>query len=347
MPGSFLYKSSQEGFGSGGPARVWCVTGDWCGYVCVGCVWFCTLFVDYCTTRFALQPLYFEPKPTLEGWLHLGMYQSTILVIFATHLTAAFSDPGLVPKDDSNGLHQAAYDMVLAQIQDTRPNEVRVLKRLYCKKCRVPKPRGAHHCSTCQRCIHRLDHHCPWVNNCVGERNVKAFCLFLAWVTLGTTYSMVMFLLRGWQVFTQSRSGRLAATPMHQRQDQLLRVILCVVAFIACLFFCVFVLFMAYDQYEAATTGQPGIDALQSQPMSADLPKPLRQGLRDHVCHEPCGWRWFCPTAPPLPAKLPPSPPGVLMQPLQEAAADAPQAGVAAADAQAAAPPQDGSKKHD
>jgi len=30
-----------------------------------------------------------------------------------------------------------------------------------CKKCNCYKPLVAHHCSTCGRCIRKLDHHCP------------------------------------------------------------------------------------------------------------------------------------------------------------------------------------------
>ena len=35
----------------------------------------------------------------------------------------------------------------------------------FCKKCNKPRPLRAHHCSTCDRCIMKMDHHCPWVFN--------------------------------------------------------------------------------------------------------------------------------------------------------------------------------------
>ncbi|EFW99734.1 dhhc zinc finger membrane protein [Grosmannia clavigera kw1407] len=54
----------------------------------------------------------------------------------------------------------------------------------FCKKCQARKPDRAHHCSTCRRCVLKMDHHCPWLATCVGLHNAKAFVLFLVYTTL-------------------------------------------------------------------------------------------------------------------------------------------------------------------
>lgn len=59
----------------------------------------------------------------------------------------------------------------------------------FCKKCQARKPDRAHHCSTCRRCVLKMDHHCPWLATCVGLRNHKAFLLFLIYVSLFSLWS--------------------------------------------------------------------------------------------------------------------------------------------------------------
>ncbi|KAJ5257027.1 hypothetical protein N7478_013131 [Penicillium angulare] len=69
----------------------------------------------------------------------------------------------------------------------------------FCKKCQCPKPDRAHHCSTCKRCVLKMDHHCPWLATCVGLYNYKAFLLFLIYTSL---FCWVCFAVAGtwtWQ----------------------------------------------------------------------------------------------------------------------------------------------------
>ncbi|CAG8521096.1 7725_t:CDS:2 [Paraglomus brasilianum] len=69
-----------------------------------------------------------------------------------------------------------------------------------CKKCHLPKPERAHHCSVCKRCVLRFDHHCPWIANCVGHYNHRYFLLFMTYLTIACAY----FATLGWQPFLQS-----------------------------------------------------------------------------------------------------------------------------------------------
>lgn len=64
-----------------------------------------------------------------------------------------------------------------------------------CRRCEVPRPPRAHHCSTCGTCAHDLDHHCIFLHNCVGYANRRSFVLFLLWTVLGCAYPVVMLVL--------------------------------------------------------------------------------------------------------------------------------------------------------
>lgn len=48
-----------------------------------------------------------------------------------------------------------------------------------CSKCNVWKPDRCHHCSSCGRCVLKMDHHCPWFGECIGYGNLRWFIQFL------------------------------------------------------------------------------------------------------------------------------------------------------------------------
>jgi len=63
-----------------------------------------------------------------------------------------------------------------------------------CKKCKVCRMPGAHHCSSCGGCVYQMDHHCPWLNNCVGQFNQKYFIQFLIYNVLSIICSGIISL---------------------------------------------------------------------------------------------------------------------------------------------------------
>ena len=107
-----------------------------------------------------------------------------------SYTVAVFTDPGspLSPPSSkqSSGhayshlpTHELARNSDITSLTVKSTGETR-----FCKKCQTRKPDRAHHCSTCGRCVLKMDHHCPWLATCVGLRNYKAFLLFCSYVTL-------------------------------------------------------------------------------------------------------------------------------------------------------------------
>lgn len=62
----------------------------------------------------------------------------------------------------------------------------------FCRTCNCWKPDRCHHCSSCDKCILKMDHHCPWFAECVGFKNQKFFIQFLLYTT---GYAIIELLL--------------------------------------------------------------------------------------------------------------------------------------------------------
>lgn len=121
----------------------------------------------------------------------LSLLGVTMYIMLNTSYTiAVFTDPGS-PSETPNRASKGGKYSVLPT---TEPSfDMRNLNTItvsstggarFCKKCQVPKPDRTHHCSTCKRCVLKMDHHCPWLSTCLGLHNYKAFVLFLIYTTL-------------------------------------------------------------------------------------------------------------------------------------------------------------------
>lgn len=125
---------------------------------------------------------------TKSRWI--GLPSSIVGVLLytmlnASYTTAVFTDPGspLAPHKRSNGRGQYSHlpTTEVPEYQSYTVNSQGGAR--YCKKCQCPKPDRTHHCSSCKRCVLKMDHHCPWLATCVGLRNYKAFLLFLIYTS--------------------------------------------------------------------------------------------------------------------------------------------------------------------
>ncbi|KAM0561623.1 hypothetical protein ACHAPJ_002791 [Fusarium lateritium] len=95
------------------------------------------------------------------------------------YTTAVFTPPGSTTNDMGYGLLPTQNTPQGTSFTVKSNGEFR-----FCKKCQARKPDRAHHCSTCRRCVLKMDHHCPWLATCIGLRNHKAFLLFLIYTTV-------------------------------------------------------------------------------------------------------------------------------------------------------------------
>lgn len=106
-----------------------------------------------------------------------------------SYTTAVFTDPGSPLAPPSSSASKAGYSHLPMHEPAANPDLPSFTVKStggtrYCKKCQARKPDRAHHCSTCRRCVLKMDHHCPWLATCVGLRNYKPFLLFCSYTTL-------------------------------------------------------------------------------------------------------------------------------------------------------------------
>lgn len=74
-----------------------------------------------------------------------------------------------------------------------------------CQTCKYWKPDRTHHCSTCDKCVLKMDHHCPWFADCIGFNNQKYFIQFLIYTMI---YSLTVTTVTFLQLYIWFRRGQ-------------------------------------------------------------------------------------------------------------------------------------------
>ncbi|KAJ9268837.1 hypothetical protein DTO212C5_5038 [Paecilomyces variotii] len=174
-------------------------------YCCVAATYFPLAFV-YSLSTWAVYVAVSVGSLSRHGrWIGLpSNIAATFLYILAevSYTVAVFTDPGspLSARTRGNNRHGYSHlpttelpEFVSYTVSSSGGSR-------FCKKCQCVKPDRTHHCSTCKKCVLKMDHHCPWLATCVGLHNYKAFLLFLIYIS---AFCWVAFSVSGYWVWNE------------------------------------------------------------------------------------------------------------------------------------------------
>lgn len=207
-----------------------------------------------------------------------------------SYTVAVFTDPGspLDPRSDAAGRRKGGGYEGLPTYEDDEPQmpwDMSTVtakqsgKPRFCKKCRCVKPDRSHHCSTCGKCVLKMDHHCPWLATCAGLRNYKPFLLFLIYTSI---FCWMCFGVSAWWVWMEIAEQAQMEEGMRVVNTVLLAVLGGVVGIVLSGF-------TAWHIYLSAT-GQTTIESLEKTRYLSPLRKNMEhqlQATRNYVGDEP------------------------------------------------------------
>mmetsp|Transcript_22907 Transcript_22907/g.71141 ORF Transcript_22907/g.71141 Transcript_22907/m.71141 type:complete len:454 (-) Transcript_22907:1719-3080(-) len=227
-----------------------------CGMVCAFITWSLVFYARRVVTAHVIYPwLRWSPL----GMLNLMLFHAVSFGALASHLRTMLTDPGAVP-EDAMPLSQAPGAPPDEDPDGPRSNS-RLIKR--CKRCSGNfKPKRAHHCSICGRCIVKMDHHCPWVNNCVGVGNHKFFILFISYIFTMSAYALLLISAKMFWCYGPLTSSRRPEDACLADPGGGIWIILLV---LEAMLFGSFTLCMIFDQWEVVSTGSTQIDRLKGE----------------------------------------------------------------------------------
>ena len=132
--------------------HMWCNNDDGCGLFCVGFTWFLLLWPNWMLYSKILLP-WESLWSDGNGYIYLLIPQLLTVLSLYSHFRAMTTDPGAIP--------YGCLPIVPPPESGLYPS---------CEKCAYNyKPPRAHHCSSCNRCISKMDHHCPSVDTHKNE----------------------------------------------------------------------------------------------------------------------------------------------------------------------------------
>ncbi|KAG7127528.1 Palmitoyltransferase pfa3 like protein [Verticillium longisporum] len=157
---------------------------------CTSLTYFPLLFVYGLTTWAVWVDVSIGSSQSKVAWLGNGSSFGAILIyglLNWSYTTAVFTNPGSTTNDNGYAELPTEAPPTATSFTVKSNGEVR-----FCKKCQARKPDRAHHCSSCRKCVLKMDHHCPWLATCIGLKNHKAFLLFLIYTTILCFYSFAV-----------------------------------------------------------------------------------------------------------------------------------------------------------
>jgi len=215
------------------------------------------------------------------GHFHRIAFTLTAVLAVYAHFKAMTTNPGAVPpdaipleemkdlnnnNDNPNEENNGEQTSSLMVEEPPKPPPPRKGRRV-CRRCNSFKPKRAHHCSICKRCIIKMDHHCPWVNNCVGIGNHKYFLLFIFYTCLSCMYSLTLLTVRFFDCLGHHGHVRTHHLTCLDRPTQLLSVL---GLFVEAILFGLFTLCMMFDQSGVVMTKITSIDRLKGGSTGGD-----------------------------------------------------------------------------
>lgn len=215
----------------------------------IGCAVFTYLLIAY--GEFVV--VFVMLLPEVISAAAFGIFHAIAFTFFSclaviSHSRSMCSDPGTIPLGNCTS----------ENVKKLQLQEGEVVLR--CTRCECIKLARAHHCSTCQRCIRKMDHHCPWINNCVGEDNQKFFILFTFYIFTISVYALI---LTARQVLICTENEWQACTFLPVASAILLMIFLVFES----LLFGIFSLVMCCTQVSSIIKDETGIENLKRERM--------------------------------------------------------------------------------